>query len=180
MTRAITFGLACLALGFFIRSAALQQAAAEPPTQKDWEEFFDAVGDLEATVAGAEALVSGDHNDWRWDECRFQSLNHPLWTAREERLTAQCAVEKWSVPGGLSEFLSIGQCESGWNRWASNAGRYLGLFQHAASAYVSRIRAYTPPSWDRALSERWPNSRGQIVMSARMMHANGTGAWSCA
>lgn len=180
MGRTIVFGLATLCLGFMIHAEMNAEAAAKPATPKDWKEFFEAVGDLEATMAGAEAMLVPDAQDWRWDECRFQSLNRPLWTAREERLTAECAVEKWSVPGGLSEFISIGQCESGWSRFANNAGNYLGLFQHAASAYVSRIHSYNPPSWDRGLSTRWTNSRGQIVMSARMMHAEGTGAWACA
>jgi hypothetical protein len=113
-------------------------------------------------------------------ECRFQSLDKALWTQREEWLTARCATSKWAVPGGLAEFDSIAQCESGWNRFASNGGSYLGLFQHAAGSYVSRVRAFEPPSWDKGLSERWTNSRGQIVMSARMMAAVGLSPWACA
>ena len=126
------------------------------------------------------ADTRSDKGNWRWKECRFQSLDKALWTPREEQLTAECATQKWSVPGGLSEFTAIGSCESGWNRFASNGGRYLGLFQHAASAYVSRIREYSPSAWDRPLSTDWRNSRGQIVMSARMMAAVGTSPWSCA
>lgn len=118
--------------------------------------------------------------EWRQKECRFQSLQKPLWTPTEERLTAECAVDRWSVPGGLSKFIDVGMCESGFNRFASNGGNYLGLYQHAASAYVSRINTYDPPSWDRHLSTRWTNSRGQLVMTARMVHDLGWSPWTCA
>lgn len=159
------------------------QYAGSKATPADIAEVFEAIGDLQATMAGVdEMLVSsqGRPSNWREQECRYQSLNDPLWTAREERLTAACATGKWSVPGGLSKFMSVGSCESGWNRFANNGGRYLGLFQHAASAYVGRVNDYQPPSWDVALSTRWTNSRGQIVMTARMVHASGWGAWTCA
>src|SRR4029453_12075562 len=117
---------------------------------------------------------------WRWQECRFQTLDKATWTAREEWLTARCATSKWAVPGGLAEFDSIAECESGWNRFASNGGSYVGLFQHAGSSYVGRVHAYEPPTWEKGLSDRWTNSRGQIVMSARMMAAVGLSPWACA
>src|SRR5262245_11738598 len=127
-------------------------------------------------VASVDAGI--EWKPWRNGECRFQSLDKAAWTPREEYLTAVCATDKAGV--SLPVFLAIGQCESGWNRFANNGGSYLGLFQHAAGAYVGRIHAYNPPAWDRGLSERWTNSRGQIVMSARMMSAVGTGPWGCA
>jgi hypothetical protein len=120
------------------------------------------------------------HEWWRNKECRFQTLDKGTWTAREEWLTARCATSKWAVPGGLVEFDAIAQCESGWNRFASNGGSYVGLFQHAASSYVGRVHAYEPASWEKGLSDRWTNSRGQIVMSARMMAAVGLSPWACA
>lgn len=129
-------------------------------------------GYVEQAAAGGQS--------WRYDECRFQSLQRPLWTATEERLTLECAVAKWAVPGGVAKAQQVGDCESGWWRFANNGGRYLGLFQHAASAYVPRIYAYEPAAWDRKLSTRWTNSRGQIVMSVRMVHDVGWGPWSCA
>src|SRR5262245_55124708 len=70
---------------------------------------------------------------WRNKECRFQSLQKPMWTPREEYLTAVCATRKYGVD--LGTFVSVGQCESGWNRFANNSGNYLGLFQHAAGSY---------------------------------------------
>jgi hypothetical protein len=152
-----------------------------PATAADWADFFEAVGEVQATLAQADELIhTRSIGSWRNDECRFQSLDEGLWTEREERLTAVCATHRWSVAGGLAKFMAVGSCESGWNRKASNGGSYLGLFQHAAGAYLSRIHAYDPPAWHHHLSLSWTNSRGQIVMTARMVHEQGWGAWTCA
>src|SRR5262245_56072871 len=138
-------------------------------------------GLLLGVVAGPPNTYADERHhdsDWRQAECRYQSLERPIWTPREEYLTTVCASRKTGV--SLGTLISIAQCESGWNRFANNGGNYLGLFQHAASSYVSRIRSFEPPTWEKGLSERWTNSRGQIVMSARMMAAVGTSPWSCA
>jgi hypothetical protein len=132
--------------------------------------------------------VKARDKGWRWQECRFQTLDKATWTAREEWLTARCATQKWAVPGGLAELDAIAQCESGWSRFAYNgdsdgtleSGEYAGIFQHVATSYAGRVRSYEPGSWEKGLSERWTNSRGQIVMSARMMAAVGLSPWACA
>ena len=153
-------------------------------TPADWAEFFEAVGDLGVTMVRADAAIARfDEGSiaWRFDECRFQSLQHALWTDREERLTAKCAVSKWAVPGGLSELLAVGSCESGWNRLAYNPNGHAGLFQHDLGAYIGRVRTYDPPAWDQPLSTKWTNSRGQVVMTTRMVHAiGGWSPWTCA
>ena len=135
-------------------------------------------------VAGTILLGAGAPNatadGWRQDECRFQSLHQATWTAREERLTAKCAIDHWSVPGGYAKLYSVGDCESGWNRFANNAGRYLGLFQHSESYWQDRVNAYEPTAWEKGLSERWTNSRTQIIVTARMAHRDGWGPWRCA
>lgn len=175
MTRAFVISLALIApIGPIVTQG-------HEATRQDWAEFFDAVGQLNATIAGADAAMMPNGNGWRQDECRYQSLNRPIWTAKEERLTARCAVNKF-LPGRLAQFLAIGQCESGWSRLAYNSGGagYVGIFQHSIGAYVSRIHEYEPAAWKYPLSTNWRNSRGQIVMSARMMHAVGTSPWSCA
>jgi hypothetical protein len=126
--------------------------------------------------------VKAKDENWRWQECRFQTLDNAIWTAREEWLTARCAVEKFH-PTSLAEFDSIARCESGWWRFAVNGSPntgYVGLFQHDAESYVGRVHAFEPGSWEKGLSERWTNSRGQIVMSARMMAAVGLSPWACA
>jgi hypothetical protein len=127
-------------------------------------------------------LLRADHASpnewWRNRECRFQTLQRGTWTAREEQLTARCVVGRWPVEGGIAKFMSVGACESGWNRLASNGGNYLGLFQHSSTYWPNRVRGYDPPSWDLNPSP-W-NSRSQITVTARMAHGNGWSAWSCA
>jgi hypothetical protein len=142
-------------------------------TAADWAELGEALAEVQATLAGAEAALTGDW--WRYRECRFQSLKHATWTDREERLTTRCAVHKW-LPGQLSKTFQVMSCESGMNRLARN-GIYVGLFQHIDSAYPSRIHAFEPPAWDSRLSTRWTNSRAQIVMSVRMARAEGWSPW---
>ena len=162
--------------------SAREAAGAREATPAEIAAFLHDLQAFDADLARAETKVFS--NKERMKECRYQSLNRPIWTAREEHLTAVCAVRHF-WPGRLSEFLAIGQCESGWSRFSYNDNPpgqedYEGLFQHAASSYTSRIATYDPPAWHHPLSPKWTNSRGQIVMSARMMAASGTGAWTCA
>jgi hypothetical protein len=147
-------------------------------TTADWIELGELMAELDTTLASAESIVTSAADlDWRYDECRFQSLDNPTWTQREERLTAQCAVRRWSVPGGLAKFMSEGYCESGYNRLAYNPNGHLGIYQHDAGSYQGRMNMYRPTAWDFRLSNEWRNSRGHIVMTAIYVHRNGWGAW---
>jgi hypothetical protein len=77
--------------------------------------------------------------------------------------------------------IAVGDCESHWYRFASNGGRYLGLFQHAASSWSGRVHSFMPDGWKVGPWTRWANSRSQIVTTVRMVNANhGWSAWSCA
>lgn len=148
----------------------------EEATLQDWLEFGQALKQVRQTLRAAEATVEAGR--WRYDECRFQSYREGVWTPLEERLTSECAIAKWSVSGGYARFYDVAACESGWNRFASNSGRYLGLFQHAAPYWRGRVNSLTPDGWELAPS--WTNSRTQIVVTARMVHGGGWGPWSCA
>ena len=123
-------------------------------------------------------LANREPGEWREQTCRYNSLVEEEWTAREERLTSECVLAKWGVSGGYRKFWVVGACESGWNRLASNGGRYLGLFQHSAAYWGTRVRNLAPAHW--SLAPRWTNSRSQIVVTARMVHAGGWDPWSCA
>ncbi len=140
---------------------------------------------LAATIlaSGAGGLPRGSaeppaRTSVREHECRFQWVDPGTWTPREERLTTDCVLARWPVPGGSATFRSIIACESGWNRFAYNPAPYLGLGQHSARYWPGRVRTYTPARW--TLRPRWTNSRTQIVVTARMMRAQGLGPWSCA
>ena len=151
------------------------------PTAEDWKAFGEELAALEEELAVATTTLAARRPaEWRYDECRFQSLQAGTWTAAEERFTLECAVGHWQIPGGIDQAVAVGNCESGWNRLANNGGRYLGLFQHAASSYTGRVNTYEPAAWDKPLSRRWTNSRGHIVMTVRMVAAGGWGPWSCA
>ncbi len=112
--------------------------------------------------------------------CRFQWLDPGTWTAREERRTLACVVDRFGpVDGGIPKAEQVGACESGWNRLAVN-GEYRGLFQHGATYWPSRVAWAMPDGWRVGPWASWKNSRAQIVVTIRMVHASGWGAWSCA
>ena len=153
MTRTVVFGLA-LILAAFVGRGYVDSSKADEPTKQ-------------------EAM--------REKQCRYQWMDPGTWTAREERRTAVCVTSRWTVPGSMSSFSRIIDCESGWNRLAIGGGGgtyYVGLAQHALSSWSSRVRMYSPPLWN--LSPRWENSRTMITVTARMMHSIGLSPWSCA
>jgi hypothetical protein len=112
--------------------------------------------------------------------CQYQHLQPGTWTPREERRTAACVVDRFGpIAGGLTKLRAVGQCESGWWRFARNPAGYLGLFQHGEDSWLARVRAYQPHWWPQ-LAARWTNSRTQLVVTVRAVRASGWGAWSCA
>ena len=148
-------------------------------TLKDILELGKALRQVKATIRALETdLVSGNITREDKQECSFNEMNTKVdWTNREERRTAFCVVRRWSVPGGLSQFISVGDCESGWWRFAYNDNGHAGLFQHDTDSWPYRVNAYEPQGWD--LKEGWMNSRSQIVVSARMAHNDGDwGQWA--
>jgi hypothetical protein len=138
-----------------------------------------------ALVAVLGSLApTGVHHDAVM-QCRFDWLDHQTWTNREEHRTASCVLERWSVPGGLAKFDSVIDCESGWSRFAYNPGNpeisgdeYVGLAQHDEQSWPYRVHSYEPPWWH--LKPEWSNPRTQIVVTVRMVIAQGWSAWSCA
>jgi hypothetical protein len=144
----------------------------------------------EARLADSQATVSGTQQQQiRERTCRFQWVDRATWTAREERRTLACVVDRFGpVEGGIPKVEQVGSCESGWNRYAENGdhdGRlepyeYLGLFQHEATSWAGRVEWAMPDGWRVGPWARWTNSRAQIVVTIRMVHASGWGAWSCA
>ena len=132
-----------------------------------------------ARLADSQAAAPGDANrEMRLKQCRFQWLDSAAWTAREERRTALCVLERWSVPGGFETFSRIIDCESHWYRLAYNPAGYVGLAQHSLSAWPYRVRSYSPPLW--GLHPGWRNSRTMLTVTARMVHSVGWGPWACA
>jgi len=135
-----------------------------------------------ARLADSQAAAPGTQTqEIRERTCRYQWVDPGTWTAREERRTLACVVDRFGpVDGGIPKVEQVGDCESHWNRLASNGGSYLGLFQHSATYWPSRVAWAMPDGWRVGPWSSWKNSRAQIVVTVRMVHASGWGAWSCA
>jgi hypothetical protein len=152
-------------------------APAPDPGPATWADLGDELAALNASLALAEAsLLGARSSDWRWQECRFQSLEYGVWTPREERLTGLCTTKRWPVPGGFEKLSAVVACESGWARKAYNpAGPYVGLGQ--IGDWPARYQAFRFKDWK--LEPRWQNSRTMLVVVSRWAHSVGWGAWSC-
>jgi hypothetical protein len=139
---------------------------------------------LAGTMAGhqagatAQQRKSGTNAEWRSNECRYGGIDKGGWTYREVRMTIECSVARWSVYGGLDKALSVAECESGLNAYASNGGNYLGVYQHSATYWPARQNSLGP-RWDKPIAESAFNGRSNVVVAIRMAHASGWGAWSC-
>lgn len=87
-----------------------------------------------------------------------------------------CAVEEWDVGGGAERAICVADAESHLNPEAGSAeGEYLGLFQHSAIHWPDRYETWTRPAWD--LPESAFSGRTNAIVSIRMVHENGWGAW---
>ena len=88
----------------------------------------------------------------------------------------RCAVDRWSVPGGSTKAICVANRESHLNPHASSAtGKYLGLFQHAATAWPGRYAKWTRPEWQLRRSAL--NGRTNAIVTIRMVHSDGWGPW---
>lgn len=86
-----------------------------------------------------------------------------------------CAVARWPVPGGLQQALSVAKCESGFRPRAEYRG-HIGIYQHRDIYWMARWRKWGAP---HDLSRDPHNARSNIIVSIRMAHEAGWGAWSC-
>ena len=161
-----------------VAALAVPGGAARSTEPVTWQDLGDQLGQLDASLADAQAATMPAGNHWRWRQCTFQSLNDPIWTALEERLTGKCVVDRFGFPGGFAKLSQIISCESGWSRLAYNPAGFVGLAQHAISAWAGRVRAYAPAWWK--VSPRWTNSRTMLAVTVRYADAVGLGPWSCA
>lgn len=143
------------------------------------EELEAFVVELQAFSRVLDATQTAIGQEWRQDECRFQSLRKGTWTQAEERLTAQCVLGHWPTVS-YDTLDRIIECESHWVRGAFNpAGPYVGLGQHVLSSWDDRLRAYEPRRWEKKLKPNWRNSRSMLVVTVRMM-GRGLSPWGCA
>lgn len=125
---------------------------------------------LTVPQAQAHQLPSVAHH------CRVSDGNG--WSNKDVAQGIRCAASKWHVPGGTSKALSVARCESGLDEHNSYAG-HDGVYQHDRRYWASRFRHLNPHHGWKLVSSVW-NARTNIVISMRMAHNTGWGAWSCA
>ena len=89
----------------------------------------------------------------------------------------RCAVGRWPVPGGSAKALSVAACESGFRPNAYGNGN-AGVYQHRQPYWEGRYDTYTRRRWHLYTSVY--NGRTNVIVSIRMAHVYGWGAWSCA
>lgn len=102
--------------------------------------------------------------------CAFE-WRKSTWQVRQ---LIKCAARRWKVPGGREKALSVAECESHFNPKAYNSSGYAGVFQQATRYWPGRARVYGFPEWSVK------NGRANVMVSIRMAHRTGWGAWGCA
>ncbi|HZP91125.1 MAG TPA: hypothetical protein VFC04_09050 [Actinomycetota bacterium] len=85
-----------------------------------------------------------------------------------------CAAHRWKVRGGAAKAIDVASCESGLNPKAYNPGGYAGVFQQSTRYWPERATSYGLPK--RSVF----NGRANVIVSIRMAHDDGWGAWGCA
>jgi hypothetical protein len=117
---------------------------------------------LPAGPASAAGSVNDSVCDFRWRDSTYQL----------KRLI-RCAARRWAVPGGPDKAIAVARCESHLDPFAYASGN-AGLFQQAVLYWPSRARTFGfPDAWAY-------NGRANAIVSIRMAHASGWGAWTCA
>lgn len=85
-----------------------------------------------------------------------------------------CAAHRWKVDGGAPKALSVAECESHFDPAAYSPAGYLGVFQQARRYWPERATRWGFPHRSAF------NGRANVIVSIRMAHAFGWGAWGCA
>jgi hypothetical protein len=92
---------------------------------------------------------------------------------REVKQLIWCAAKRWPVPGGPLKAIDVARCESHFDPSAYSNGN-AGVYQQRVKYWPGRARTYGFPGWSVF------NGRANVIVSIRMAHRNGWGAWSCA
>lgn len=163
--------------------AAIIVAVLASPATADLGRSLDALSD---TISQAEHLV--DASTWREQTCRFSHGDG--FSTWEVRRTIDCAVDVWSVPGGLSAAVSVAQCESGADLLDRSRDGHSGTYQQATRYWGERRSGYNRavgsaldvmgPRWDGSFDTSVFNARANVLVSIRMAHFGGWDGWGCA
>jgi hypothetical protein len=120
--------------------------------------------------------------------CEGYDVKPRMGQERVERIVTRlirCAATRWDVE--VTTSLRVAKCESSMWPWANNGGKFLGVYQHAASSWVDRVNTYLRPRWfnDRQWNRLHTTpggaflARANVIMSMRMVHQGGWSPWAC-
>ena len=132
-------------------------------------------------LAGATpALISADASPLTTDGTASRRVDRRICDFDWQRSTYQvkrlirCAARRWNVTGGPDKAIRVARCESRFDPDAYNSGGYAGVYQQATRYWPSRATTYGFRDYSVY------NGRANVVVSVRMAHRTGWGAWSCA
>ncbi len=111
--------------------------------------------------ASAETRVKDWVCDYRWREGTYQV-----------KQLIRCAARRWHVPRGPVGAVAIAGCESHFDPGAYGGGN-AGVFQQNLTYWPGRADAFGFPGASAY------NARANIIVSVRMAHRSGWGAWAC-
>lgn len=143
------------------------------------------IGPTMTTTAHAEGRgpcagwFSNVRPDQDHDGVAATTTDRALVNHRMEALIA-CAVRIWPVDGGLQEALRIAHREAGnpwiWP-WAYNPSGCAGTFQHMLRYWPGRVAAWWRDEWLWKTPSAF-NPRANVIVTMRMVHAEGWGPWT--
>jgi len=110
------------------------------------------------------------------DKCRFQFMDgHKDWSTKEVRYTIKCAVNRWPVPGGLTQAMYVANRESGYHQFAYNPSGCSGVYQWAQGTWSSVLNDF-PPLYKVLGHSVW-NARSNVMYAVKYAHNRGWGPW---
>jgi len=124
---------------------------------------------LMLSAPAAPAQAAARKSTVAWSLCRIDWRDG----TREVKRLIRCSTRKWRVPGGATKALAVARCESGFDPSAYGSGN-AGVFQQAVQYWPGRAEEYGFPGWSVY------KGRANVMVSIKMAHRDGWGAWSCA
>lgn len=116
---------------------------------------------------------------WRWNRCRFSSLQGDGGlNVYEVKKTIRCAVGKFPVTGGLTKASAIAERESGFHEGAQNpTSSACGVYQFVSGTWDG-VHTMFHPFWHRwELRHYCTNGRANVLAAIRYAHRHGWGPW---
>ena len=131
---------------------------------------------ITSAIPAAQAAPQLTGSSYRWDWCRFQSLQDGRWTVKEVHLTIHCALAHWPSDHAKVDAIAYRESKYFWHATNPISGA-CGIFQSMPRLWPGRIRTFndTHPNWNAGPS--CYNARSNILWSVNTMHASGFSPW---